>query len=62
MGAFIDMNVGVFWETSVDFLKSLVLQIFPKYSQRYPSLNVKVGQNLTALKKRHVFLVSSIEM
>ena len=26
----IDMNVGVFWETSVGFLKSAVLQLFPK--------------------------------
>ena len=29
----IDLNVGVFWETSVSFLKSVVLQLFPKYSQ-----------------------------
>ena len=37
----IDMNVGVFWETSVGFLKSVVSQLFPKYSQSYGSLNVK---------------------
>ena len=29
----IDMNIGVFWETSVGFLKSVILQLFPKYSQ-----------------------------
>ena len=32
---------GVFWETSVAFLKSLVLQLFLKYSQSYANLNVK---------------------
>ena len=37
----IDMNVDVFWETSVGFLKSQVLQLFPKYSQSYANLNVK---------------------
>ena len=37
----IDMNVGVFWETSMDFLKSVVLQLFPKYNQSYVNLNVK---------------------
>ena len=30
MGGPIDMNVGVFWETSVGFLKSAVLQLLPK--------------------------------
>ena len=32
MGNPIDMNVGVFCETPVGFLKSVVLQVFPKYS------------------------------
>ena len=32
MGDPIDMNVGVFWEASVGFLKSVVLQLFAKYS------------------------------
>ena len=41
MGGPIDMNVGVFWETSVGFLKSVVLQLFPKYSQSNINLNVK---------------------
>ena len=43
----IDMNFGVFWETSMGFLKSVVLQLFPRYSQS----NVKVGQNSIAFKK-----------
>ena len=29
-GSSIDMKVDVFWETSVGFLKSVVLQLFPK--------------------------------
>ena len=37
----IDMNVGVFWEASVGFLKIVVLQLFPKYSQSNVKLNVK---------------------
>ena len=37
----IDMNVEVFWETSVAFLECLILQLFPKYSQGYVNLNVK---------------------
>ena len=35
MGGPTDMNIGVFWETSVGFLKSVVLQLFPKYSRPY---------------------------
>ena len=53
----IDMNVGVFWETSVGFLKSVVLQLFPKYSQSYANLDVKMDQNWTTLKKRLVVLL-----
>ena len=41
MGGCIDMNVGVFWEISVGFIKSVVLQFFPEYSQSYANLNVK---------------------
>ena len=41
MGSPIDMNVDVFWETSVSFLKSVVLQLSPKYSQSNANLNVK---------------------
>ena len=41
MGGSIDMNVRVFWETYVGFPKSVVLQLFPKYSQSYANLNVK---------------------
>ena len=54
MGSSIDMNVGVFTETSFGFLKSVVFQLFPKYSQSYANFNVlmsKVGQNSTALEK-----------
>ena len=43
MGSPIDMNVGLFWETSVGFLKSVVLQLFPRQSQSYINLNVKSG-------------------
>ena len=41
MSGGIYMNVGVFWETSMGFLKSAVLQFFPKYSQSNVNLNVK---------------------
>ena len=51
MGGPIDMNAGVFRETSVGFLKSVVLQLFPKYSQINVNLMPKVGQNSTAFKK-----------
>ena len=37
----IDMNVGVFWEASVGFLKWVDLQLFQKYCQIYVSLNVE---------------------
>ena len=40
-GASIDMNFGVFWETSIGSLKSVVPQPFPKYSQSYANLDVK---------------------
>ena len=33
MGGPIDMHVDVFWETSVGFLKCVVLQLFPKHNQ-----------------------------
>ena len=41
MGSPIDMNFGIFLETPVDFLKSVVLQLFPKYSHSNANLNVK---------------------
>ena len=41
MDGSIDTNVSVFRETSEDFLKSVDLQLFEKYSQSYPNLNVK---------------------
>ena len=43
MGASIDMTVGLLWETFVGIQKSAALQLFPKYSQSYTNLNVKVG-------------------
>ena len=49
MGSSIDMNFDVFLETSVGFLKCVVLQLFPKYSQSYVILNVKKYK--TAFKK-----------
>ena len=38
----IDIDVGVFWETSVGFLKIVVSQLLPKYSQSYGNLDVKI--------------------
>ena len=49
----IDINVDEFWETSVGFLKSVVSQLFPKYSQKYDKIQL-------SLKSRHVVLVFSI--
>ena len=37
----IDMNADAFWETSVSFLESVVLQFSPKYSKSHVNLNVK---------------------
>ena len=51
MGGPIDMNIGVFWETFVGFLKSLVLQLFPKYSHVMSIWMSKVEQNFAAFKK-----------
>ena len=51
MGGLIDMNVGVFWETSMGLLKSVVLQLFPKYSQVMLIWMSKVDQNSATLKK-----------
>ena len=42
MASPIDMNVDVFWETSAGFLKCVVLQLFPKYSQSYVNLNLNL--------------------
>ena len=44
------MNVGMFWETSVGFLKSAVKVMTIRMS--------KVGQNSTALKKYFVLMFS----
>ena len=45
----IDINVDELWETSVGILKSVVLQLFPKFS--HSNVNVNVGQNSSVLKK-----------
>ena len=39
MGGPSDRNVGLFWETSVGFLKSMILQLFSKYSQSNVNMN-----------------------
>ena len=43
MGGRIDMNVGVFRESSVGFLIKVVLQLSLKCSQSYVNLNVTSG-------------------
>ena len=49
MGVYININVDVFWETSVGFLKSVVLQLLPKYSQSYANLKVKSRPKFNSL-------------
>ena len=44
----IDMNVCVFWETCVTFLKNVVLQLFPKSTQSYANFNVKSRPKLNS--------------
>ena len=39
-GRYFNMNNGVFWETTVGLLKTVVLQLFPKNNQSYIDLNV----------------------
>ena len=41
MGQDINVNVGVFKNSFVGFLKSVVMYIFPKFRQSYVNLNVK---------------------
>ena len=60
MGGSIDTNVDVFWETSVGFLKIVVLKLFPKYNHSYVNLNVKMGKIQLPLKSRQVVIVYSI--
>ena len=47
----IDINVAVFWETFMGFLKSVVSPLFPKYSQSNVNLNVKNSSKLNCLSK-----------
>ena len=52
MGGTIDMNVGVFWETSVGFLKSIVSHNFSQGMAKVMSIRVSnIAQNSTILKK-----------
>ena len=61
MGGPTDMDVGVFWKTSVVFLKSVASQLFSKYSQSYINLNVKSNPEFNGpWKNRQVVLTSSI--
>ena len=49
MGSPIDMNADVFWETSMGFLKSVVLQLSPKYSQSNVNLDIKSRSKFNCL-------------
>ena len=60
VGGPINMNIGAFSETSVGFLKSVILQLFSKYSQSSVNLNVK--SRTKSSKSGHVVLVFSISM
>ena len=55
MGVYININVDVIWETFVGFLKSVVLQLLPKYSQSYANLNVKSRPKFNSLSKQTGF-------
>ena len=57
IGGPIDMNVGVFWENFLSFLKIAVLQRFPKIAKFVPIWMKKLGQSLMALKNGRVVLV-----
>ena len=46
----VDMNIGVFWETSAGFLKSFLSQPFPKYPEIMSIWMFKVAQNQEQLK------------
>ena len=52
------MNVGNEWETSEDFLKSAVLQLFPRYSQSYINMNVQSSPRLNSPLKKSVWASS----
>ena len=62
MGDSIDMNDGIFWETSVGFLKSVVLQLFQNIAKVKLILLSKVSQNLTAFKNRQFFSVFHLDV
>ena len=62
MGGPIDMNIGVFWETSVGFLKSVVLQLSRNIAKVMSICVSKVDQTQLPLKSKRVVLVFSIWM
>ena len=45
MGSPIDINIDVFWETSVGFLRSVVLQLFRNIAKVMSTWMSEVGQN-----------------
>ena len=51
MGGPIDMNFAVIWETLVDFLKSVILQLSRNIAKVMSIWMSKIGQNSTAFKK-----------
>ena len=57
MDSSIDMNVGMFWETSVGFLKSLISHVLPKYNIMSVWM-LKVAQNQGLLKNRGAVVAS----
>ena len=57
MDGSIDMNVDIFWETSVGFLKRVVSQVFLKYDIMSMWM-LKVAQNQGLLKNRQAVLAS----
>ena len=52
----IDRNIGVFSYTPVGFSRSVVLLLFPKYSQSYADLNVKSRPKLKKIDKLNKLL------
>ena len=52
MGGAINMNVGLFWETSVGFLKSIVSHNFSQGMTKVMSIRISnIAQNSTILKR-----------
>ena len=60
MSGSIDMNVGVFWETSVGFLKNVVWNFSQNIAKVMLIWMSEVVQDFKPLKNRQVVLVFSI--